>query len=58
MAAKKDAPADPTLGGAIPDPNDQSPRARFLRNEIDWQELSMLERDTAGRETVKPDAKP
>lgn len=33
---------DPTRGGALPDPADQSPRGRFNRGEIDAAELARL----------------
>jgi hypothetical protein len=43
MARKRDdADPDPTLGGALPDPADDSPRGRFNRGEIDAVELDRL----------------
>lgn len=33
---------DPTKGGALPDPADDSPRGRFNRGEIDAAELARL----------------
>ena len=36
------AAEDPTRGGAVPDPNDDSPRGRFNRGEIDAAELNRL----------------
>lgn len=53
MAAKADS-SDPTLGGALPDPADDSPRGRFNRGEITFDELEAFYRDAKGAEHVNP----
>ena len=53
MARRKsdDSTDDPTLGGAIPDPGDNSPRGRFNRGEITADQLNAELVADAGRET-------
>lgn len=48
---------DKTLGGALPDPADDSPRGKFNRGEISYDELQAFYRDESGRERVNPDAR-
>jgi hypothetical protein len=43
MARASSTPSDdPTMGGALPDPDDDSPRGRFNRGEITAVELGAL----------------
>ena len=51
-----DAYLERTLGGAIPDPDDDTPRGKFNRGEISYEELQAFYRDEAGAEQVDPSA--
>ena len=54
--AEQAAYLERTLGGAIPDPDDDTPRGKFNRGDISYEELQAFYRDEAGKEHVAPSA--
>jgi hypothetical protein len=54
--AERAAYLERTLGGAIPDPEDDTPRGKFARGEISYEELQAFYRDDTGAEHVEPTA--